>query len=83
MGRRFMVVCEWSDSQDNDHMDSDEIQVWAESAAGAVQKAMKKWRLTIGAEWPQCRLTRSWAMTPRRRRLFTLGGDAYPHRSTT
>lgn len=62
--KRYRVVCEWVDAMDNDHTDSDEIQVMATSAASAVSKAKKKWRLTIGAEWPRCRLEKTWILAP-------------------
>ena len=62
--KRYRVVCEWVDAMDNDHTDSDEIQVRAASAASAISKARKKWRLTVGAEWPRCRLEKTWILTP-------------------
>jgi hypothetical protein len=50
---QYRVVCEW----ENDlTMDADEITVRADSAESALQKARKKWRLTIGSEWPDCKL---------------------------
>jgi hypothetical protein len=62
--KRYRVVCEWVDAMDNDHTDSDEIQVRATSAASAIAAARKKWRLTIGAEWPRCRLEKTWILAP-------------------
>ncbi len=64
--KSYRVVCEWVDAMDNDHTDSDEIQVMATSAASAIAAARKKWRLTIGAEWPRCRLEKTWILTPSR-----------------
>ena len=50
---QYRVVCEW----ENDlTMDADEMTVFADSAESALDKARKKWRLTIGAEWPDCKL---------------------------
>jgi hypothetical protein len=37
-------------------MDADQITVCADSAESALEKARKKWRLTIGCEWPDCKL---------------------------
>jgi hypothetical protein len=48
-----MVVCEWENELT---MDADEMTVFADSAESALDKARKKWRLTIGAEWPDCTL---------------------------
>lgn len=61
---RYRVMCEWVDATDNDHTDCDEVQVMAASAASAIAAARKKWRLTIGAEWPRCRLEKTWILTP-------------------
>jgi hypothetical protein len=68
--KSYRVVCEWVDAMDNDHTDSDEIQVMATSAASAIAAARKKWRLTIGAEWPRCRLEKTWILTPSRTKEF-------------
>jgi hypothetical protein len=57
MDRKFSVLVEWEDSVDKDHMDADEVQVWAKDAACAILKAKKEWRLTIGAAWPRCMIT--------------------------
>ena len=59
--RKYTVVCEWSDAPVED---ADEVVVHADSASEAVAKAKKKWRLTIGAEWPHCRLTKAFVLTP-------------------
>lgn len=60
--RKYTVVCQWTDS--GEVGDADEIVVYAESPEMAVDKARKKWRMTIGAEWPQCRLDRTFVVTP-------------------
>ncbi len=57
MDRRFNVLVEWEDSEDKDHMDADEVQVWAEDADCAIRKARKEWRMTIGAKFPRCVIT--------------------------
>ena len=53
MHRKHTVIIDW---EDRGVEDSDEIVVFADSAAQAIQKAKEKWRLTIGAKWPQCRI---------------------------
>lgn len=58
---RFTVICEWRDSGEVE--DADEIVVYADSPEAALDKARKKWRLTIGAEWPHCRLTTAFVLT--------------------
>jgi hypothetical protein len=63
---RYTVICEWSDSGPNGGyavQDADEIVVVTDTPALAVEKARKKWRLTIGAEWPNCRLTNAFVLT--------------------
>ena len=60
---RYTVVCEWSDSGASVE-DADEIVVVTDTPALAVEKARKKWRMTIGAEWPKCRLTNAFVLTP-------------------
>jgi hypothetical protein len=60
--RRFTVVCHW-EGADQWEADADEITVSAESAAKAIAKARKQWRLTFGAEWPHLRLTESFILT--------------------
>jgi hypothetical protein len=66
--RKYTVVVEWSEQ--GGESDADEVAVFAESAAEAVVKARAKWRLTIGAEWPHCRLVRVWALTPAKSKSF-------------
>ena len=58
MARRFVVLVEWVDGDDDCHFDADEVQVFADSAASAVAAARDKWAATIGAEWPRCRVER-------------------------
>jgi hypothetical protein len=65
MERRFNVLVEWEDAKDEDYMDADEVQVWAENAACAITKAKKEWRMTIGAKFPRCVITNV-RMTPRK-----------------
>ena len=56
--RSFTVVCQF-EGRDQWDMGADEIVVSADSAAEAVAKAKKKWRLTVGAEWPHLRLIKA------------------------
>lgn len=58
---RFTVICEWRDFDDDE--DADEIVVHAVSPDAALDKARKKWRMTIGAQWPNCRLTEAYVLT--------------------
>ncbi len=62
MHRKHTVIIDWDDRGVED---SDEIVVFADSAAQAVQKAREKWRLTIGIKWPQCRIVEA-KVLPRR-----------------
>jgi hypothetical protein len=50
---QYRVICEWESDLT---IDADQISVYADSQESALEKARKKWRLTIGAEWPDCRL---------------------------
>lgn len=59
--RNYTVVLEWSDRRDGE-ADADEIWVSAASEHEAIAEGKKRWRLTIGAEWPSCRLTRAWVL---------------------
>ena len=66
---KYAVVCEWSDAGPSgiDAVeDADEVVVHADSANEAIAKARKKWRLTIGAEWPHCRLTNAFVLTAKK-----------------
>jgi hypothetical protein len=58
--RKRLVILEW---MDRDIEDCDEIFVFAEADDEAIAIAKKRWRLTIGAEWPHCRLKRAYVMT--------------------
>ena len=60
MHRKHTVIIDW---EDRGVEDSDEIVVFADSAAHAVQKAREKWRLTIGIKWPHCRIVEAKAYT--------------------
>lgn len=52
----YTVLVDW---HDNDVEDTDEIQVnGAKSALSAISKAKRAWRLTYGAKYPHCRITR-------------------------
>lgn len=66
--RKYTVVVEWSEQ--GGESDADEVVVFAESSAEAVSKAKSKWRLTIGADWPHCRLVRAWVLTPEKSKSF-------------
>jgi len=46
--------------------DNEQVVVHAESANEAIAKAKKKWRLTVGLEWPTCRLTNAYVLTARK-----------------
>jgi len=61
--RRFKVICEWTGDVS---MDADELIVSADNKESAIMKAKKKWRLTIGAEWPDARLGKVFILTPAR-----------------
>lgn len=65
---RYTIVCEWTDS--GEILDADEIIVVADSPETALAKARKKWRMTIGAEWPNCRLSRTFLLTQHKRADF-------------
>lgn len=64
---RYTVVCEWRDRGD---FDADDVVVVTDTPEAAIDRAKKKWRLTIGAEWPQARLTDAWVVTPEKRAEF-------------
>lgn len=64
MARRFTVIVDWTDGE---IFDADEVVVFADSAAEAISKARKKWRMTIGVKWPHCRPDRAWILSPSRR----------------
>lgn len=58
---KWTVAIDWDDLG---VIDTDEVVVFAESEECAKFAAKKKWRLTIGAKWPHCRVTRVWILTP-------------------
>lgn len=58
---KFVVIAEWTDGAVSD---ADEVTVFAGTPDEALAKAKSKWRLTIGAEWPHCRLSRCRLLTP-------------------
>lgn len=58
---KFVVVAEWTDGE---VADADEVIVHAATQEEALAKAKTKWRMTIGAEWPKCRLRRCRLLTP-------------------
>lgn len=60
--RRFTVICHWEGS-DQWEADADEVVVSADSAAEAVAKAKKQWRLTFGVQWPHLRLVETVVLT--------------------
>jgi hypothetical protein len=67
--RKYTVVCEWSDAGPKGGYvveDAEDVVVHADSANEAVAKAKKKWRLTVGLDWPTCRLTNAYVLTARR-----------------
>jgi hypothetical protein len=47
-------------------MDADELIVFADSGKSAINKAKKKWRLSMGAKWPDARLGGVFILTPAR-----------------
>lgn len=71
---RYTVICQWEDSgADGGYAveDADEIVVVTDTLAEAVSKARRKWRVTIGAEWPHCRLTNAFVLTPEKLAEFS------------
>ena len=58
--KRWIVAIDWIDG---DVEDTAEVCVYADSAAEAKSSASKKWRLTIGAEYPACRVQRVFIVT--------------------
>ena len=66
--RNYTVVCEWRDA--NGVEDADEVSVSAESPSDACAKAKKQWRLTLGSQWPSCKLERAFAVTPKKSTEF-------------
>ena len=60
--RSFTVVCHWQ-GRDQWEADADEVVVSANSAAEAVAKARRQWRLTFGAQWPHLKLEKAEVLT--------------------
>lgn len=55
MQRKHMLIIDWNDRGVED---SDEVVVFAQSDEEAERKGRAKWRMTIGAKWPHCRITK-------------------------
>jgi len=60
-GRRFTVVVEWRDGEVED---CDEVTVIATNRAGATSAAKKKWKKTVGRDYPTCVVLKTYAITP-------------------
>lgn len=73
MARKYVVFVSWNDRGIED---ADEVVVYADSAAEAKSAARSKWRMTIGAQWPHCRLTDVGILTPKSMRPKWLPQDA-------
>jgi hypothetical protein len=65
--KRRIVVVDWVDG---DVSDSDEVVVVCQDDETAISRAKAKWRMTIGAEWPHCRIQKVEVLTPARLRGF-------------
>jgi hypothetical protein len=63
--KRWIVIVDWVDGEIED---SDEMTVWAKTAAGATSKARAAWSETKGAEWPNSRIQKVFVVTPKRLR---------------
>jgi hypothetical protein len=61
--RKFVVLVDWIDG---DVEDSDEIVVFAEDAERAILSAKRKWKMSIGAAWPHCRIVELKILPPSR-----------------
>jgi hypothetical protein len=61
--RKFVVLVDWIDG---DIEDSDEIVVFADNAERAILSAKRKWKISIGVEWPHCRIVELKILTPSR-----------------
>lgn len=57
--RKWIVAIDWID---NGTEDTDEIVVFARTAAEARSIACDRWHTTIGAKWPHCRLCKAWIL---------------------
>lgn len=58
---KWTVAIDWDD---RGVIDTDEVVVFAESEDDARLAAKQRWRSTIGARWPHCKVTRVWILTP-------------------
>lgn len=61
--RRFTVCVDWTDEAYPLSSDTDEVAVYAASAAAAVTKARARWLATKGAEHPSCRIDSAFVLT--------------------
>jgi hypothetical protein len=61
--KRWIVIVEWIDG---DVSDSDELIVFAETAAGATSKARRVWTVTNRAEHPNIWIKKVFVLTPER-----------------
>jgi len=58
--KRWIVGVDWVDGSTED---TDEICVYAENEDAAKVAASAKFRMTIGAEWPHCKVQRVFVVT--------------------
>lgn len=70
---RFRVVVDWTNDLTSD---SDEMQVWAKTAAGATSKARSYWAKKTLSKWrakgdTSLRLEGVWVLTRKRSMKFT------------
>lgn len=65
--KRWNVVIDWIDGMVTD---SDQVAVYAETADAAISKARAKWRVTVGINWPNCKIQKAWILTKARERFF-------------
>jgi len=65
--KRRTVLIDWIDG---DVSDSDEVVVVCQDDETAIAKAKAKWRMTIGAQWPHCRIQKAEVLTQARLRGF-------------
>ena len=68
MAKGFRTV--WIHWADGSSSDTDEFRVFADTDDEAIQRATKKWRLTVGFEWPHCQIEEVEIVTPARLRGF-------------
>lgn len=58
--KQWIVCIDW---QDGTVEDTDEISVSAYSSDEAITAAKRKWRLTIGADYPSCRIRKAFVLS--------------------